>query len=69
MLVTANILRNMPTITNNLTIPLIIGHIIVITDTCFDVAFFDFSDFAFCDTIPYKKDCDKEDNFTNGGKY
>lgn len=56
MLVTANILRNTLTITNNLTIPLVIGEVIVIADACFDVPFFDFGDFAFCHTIPNKKD-------------
>lgn len=56
MLVTANILRNTLTITNNLTIPLVIGEVIVIADACFDVPFFDFSNFAFCHTIPNKKD-------------
>lgn len=56
MLVTANILRNTLTITNNLTIPLVIGHIIVIADACLDVAFFDFGDFAFCHAIPHEKD-------------
>lgn len=56
MLVTANILRNTLTITNNLTIPLIIGEVIVIADACFDVPFFDFGDFAFRNAIPNKKD-------------
>ncbi len=69
MLVTANILRNTLTITNNLTIPLIIGEVIVIADACLDVAFFDFSNFAFCDTIPNKKDCNQKDNLTHCGKY
>lgn len=69
MLVTANILRNMLTITNNLTIPLIIGEVVVIADACLDVPFFDFGYFAFSYTIPYKEDCDKEDNLTNGSKY
>ena len=69
MLVTANILRNTLTITGNLTIPLVIGEVIVIADACFDVPFFDFGDFAFCDTIPNKKDCDKEDNLADGSKY
>ena len=69
MLVTANILRNMPTITNNLTIPLIIGEVIVVADACLEVALFDFSDFAFSDAIPNKKDSNQKDNLTNGGKY
>ena len=69
MLVTVNILRNMPTITNNLTIPLIIREVIVVTDACFDVAFFYFGNFAFSDTIPHKKDSNQKDNFANGSKY
>ena len=69
MLVTANILRNMLTITNNLTIPLVIGDVIVIADACFDVPFFDFGDFAFCHTIPNKEDCYQKDNLTYCGKY
>ena len=69
MLVTANILRNMLTITNNLTIPLIIGEVVVIADARFKVAFFDFCDFAFCYTIPHKKDSKKENNLANGSKY
>ena len=56
MLVTANILRNMLTITNNLTIPLVIGEVIVIADACLDVPFFNLCDFAFGYAIPYKKD-------------
>ena len=68
MLVTANILRNTLTITNNLTIPLIIGEVIVIADACLDVPFFDFGDFAFSDTIPHKKDCNQKDNLTYSGK-
>ena len=66
MLVTANILRNMPTITNNLCKYLFIGLIIVIADACLKVAFFDFGYFAFGDTIPNKKDSNQKDNFTNG---
>lgn len=58
MLVTANILRNTLTITNNLTIPLIIGEVVVIADACLDIAFFDFCDFAFCHAIPNEKDSD-----------
>ena len=69
MLVTANILRNISTITNNLTIPLIIGEVIVIADTCLDVPFFDFGDFAFSDAIPYKKDSNQKDNLTYSGKH
>ena len=69
MLVTANILRNISTITNNLTIPLIIGEVIVIADTCLDVPFFNLCDFAFSDTIPHKKDCYQKDNLTHCGKY
>ena len=68
MLVTANILRNMLTITNNLIIPLIIGEVIVIADACLDVAFFDFGYFTFSDTIPYKENCDKENNLTHCGQ-
>ena len=69
MLVTANILRNMLTITNNLTIPLIIGEVVVVANACLKVAFFYLCDFAFCDAIPNEKDCNKEDNLTNGSKY
>ena len=69
MLVTANILRNMLTITNNLIIPLIIGEVIVIADACLDVPFFDFGDFAFCHTIPYEKDSNQKDNLAHCGKY
>ena len=68
MLVTANILRNMLTINNNLTIPLIIGEVIVVADTCFDVTFFDFGYFAFGDAIPHKKDCDQKDNLAYCGQ-
>lgn len=69
MLVTANILRNMLTITNNLTIPLIIGEVIVIGNACLDVPFFDFGDFAFCHTIPNEKDSNQKDNLTYCRKY
>lgn len=69
MLVTANILRNTLTITNNLTIPLFIGEVIVIADACLKVAFFDFSDFAFGNTIPHEKDCNQKNNLTYCGKY
>lgn len=69
MLVTANILRNMSTITNNLTIPLIIREVVVVADACLEVAFFDFSDFAFSDTIPNKKDSNQKDNLTHCRKY
>ena len=69
MLVTANILRNMPTITNNLTNLLIIGEVVVIADACFKVAFLYFGNFAFSDTIPNEKDSNQKDNLTNGGKY
>ena len=69
MLVTASHIRNIPTITNNLTIPLIIGEVIVVADACFDVPFFDFSYFAFSHTIPNEKDSNKEDNLTHGSKY
>lgn len=69
MLVTANVLRNTLTITNNLTIPLIIGEVVVVADACFDIPFFDFGDFAFCHTIPHEKDSDQKDNLTNCGKY
>lgn len=68
MLVTANILRNMLTITNNLTIPLIIGEVVVIADACLDVPFFDFGDFAFSHAVPYKKDSYQKDNFAHGSK-
>ena len=69
MLVTANILCNILTITNNLIIPLIIGEVVVIADACLDVPFFDFSDFAFSHAIPHKKDSYQKDNLTNGSKY
>ena len=69
MLVTAIRIRNLTTITNNLTIPLIIREVVVIAYACFNVAFFDFGNFALCHTIPHKKDSNKEDNLTNGGKY
>ena len=69
MLVTAIRIRNLTTITNNLTIPLIIGHIIVVADTCLKVAFFDFGNFAFSHAIPNEKDSNQKDNLTNGGKY
>ena len=67
MLVTANILRNTLTITNNLTIPLIIGEVVVVADACLKVAFFDFGDFAFSDTIPNKKYSNQKDNLTYCG--
>lgn len=69
MLVTAIRIRNLTAITNNLTIPLIIGEIIVVADACLDVPFFDFGDFAFCHAIPYEKDSYQKDNLTNGSKY
>ena len=69
MLVTANILRNMLTITNNLLIPLIIGEVVVVADACFKVAFFNLCDFAFSNAIPHEKDCNQKNNLTNGSKY
>lgn len=69
MLVTANILRNMLTITNNLTIPLIIREVVVVADACFNIPFFDFSNFAFCHAIPNEKDSNQKDNLTYCGKY
>lgn len=67
MLVTANILRNILTITNNLIIPLFIGLVVVVADACFKVALFNFGDFAFCHTIPHKKDCNQKDNLAYCG--
>lgn len=57
MLVTAIRIRNLTATTNNLTIPLIIGEVIVVADACFDVPFFDFGDFALSNAIPYKENC------------
>ena len=64
MLVTANILRNILTITNNLTIPLIIGEVVIIAYACFYIPFFDFGDFAFSNAVPNKKDSNQKDNLT-----
>ena len=69
MLVTAIRIRNLTTITNNLTIPLIIREVVVIAYACFNVAFFDFGNFALCHTIPHEKDCNQKHNLTSGSKY